>query len=197
MKKEKSGEKKKKLLSQEKLKKEKKALKKLIKAQDKRERELDKREKKLKKKEKKLKKQEEELFDLITNYQTEENDAPIMSVVEDTVDESEAEGSLKIVSKTLNDKVKHAPSELKIEEDNKATSKKEASDDDKKDAEDTKDDTKQINSSKKYNVKEGSDLIQGMDDEQEINQFIKGDKRKTIIDAGEKRIEQLKGISSN
>ncbi len=46
--------------------------------------------------------------------------------------------------------------------------------------------------SSEYTVRQGFSLIRKMDNEQNIRQFLKGDERKTMQEASERRINQLK-----
>lgn len=177
----------------EKIKKEKKTLKKMIKAQDKREEKLDKREKKLKKKEKELRKKEEELFELI-NKQIEDKNAPIEEAVEQAASENVYDHFPEKEPITSNINTKQVVESL--EKSTEAQENKKISKTNRKPA-DVKQEGKETSQNDKqstdFTVREGFSLIRKMDNEKKIHDFLKGDERKTMQEAGERRIKQLQG----
>ncbi|MDQ3395368.1 MAG: hypothetical protein M3512_14820 [Bacteroidota bacterium] len=188
----------------EKFKKDKKALKKSIKLQENKEKELEKREKKIKKKEKKLQKMEEDLFDLLNEKKDanshmgdvgEINKSRILP--DEFYDEKPILEAIKFKKKNLPElldqsvnpspKTKTSPPVkntrrtriIQQDEDKELSSSQKP--------EENHDEKQSLN----FTVRKGFSILKTMNDKQQIQQFLKGDERKTIQDAGEKRINQL------
>jgi hypothetical protein len=181
----------------EKLKKEQKALKKLVKAQVKKEKELDKREKKLNKKAKQLQAREDEFFELMNNEQNEATDA-IHEAIVNSIPASPSrsvsqKGPLK-QSGSRSKKLNELKSAEEQKEKNKSRTRKKPSDsvNPNNKTEGPIEENNSLKTSNDYTVRQGFSLIRKMENEQEIHDFLNGDERKTMQDAGERRIKQLK-----